>query len=378
VKVILSVEAVRFPLTGIGRYSYELARGLMASDDVEDLKLLSGLRFLPTLPVAQSHSSAQHGLKRLVQGSGFLTGIYQRGMPLLRALTLRAMGDHIYHSPNFFLPPFPGAKIATFHDLSAFKWSECYDPVKVRFLKKELLKTLKNSDALITDSEYTRRELADFSGWPLEKIHAVPLASSPEFFPRTSIEVKAVLEKYRLRYHGYTLYVGTIEPRKNLVRLLDAYGRLPLAMRQRWPLVFSGYRGWRSEDVHRRIDQAEKQGWAHYLGFLPADELPELYAGARLFVFPSLYEGFGLPVLEAMSSGVPVVCSNSSSLPEVVGAAALMSEPNDVVGLSENLEIGLQDDLWRKRAILAGLARANGFSWHQCVNSTIKVYRSFQ
>ena len=375
--VILSVEAVRFPLTGIGRYSYELARGLLESDEIDALKLFSGIRFLPSLPEAGGNSTGLYGLKRVVQGSRLLTALYQAANPTLRWLTLRGFSNFIYHSPNFFLPPFGGPKIATFHDLSAFNWAECYDPAKARFLQKGLRNTLDNADALITDSEFTRQELSAFSGWPLEKIYSVPLASSPEFYPRAEPEVLPVLEKYGLKYQAYTLYVGTIEPRKNLGRLLDAYGRLPLELRRRWPLVLSGYRGWQSEEIHRRVREAERQGWAKYLGFVPAAELPMLYSGARVFVFPSLYEGFGLPVLEAMSSGVPVICSNSSSLPEVAGGAALMSEAQDVVGLSENLERGLQDDPWRESAVVEGLERARCFSWEACVRDTVRVYRHF-
>ena len=130
---------------------------------------------------------------------------------------------------------------------------------------------------------------------------------------------------------------------------------LPVAIRSRWPLILTGYQGWRNEQIRQRIEQAEAEGWARYLGFVPASDLPLLFSGARLFTFPSLYEGFGLPVLEAMSSGVPVVCSNSSSLPEVAGKAALMSEPLDVETLTDNLRRGLEDEHWRSSAIDEGL-----------------------
>lgn len=156
---------------------------------------------------------------------------------------------------------------------------------------------------MITDSHYTRQELADYFAWPLERIHAVPLASSPEFHPRSPDALRETLARHGLEPGGYSLFVGTIEPRKNIEALLDAYGRLPLALRQRWPLILTGYHGWRSESIHSRIAQAQQQGWARYLGFAASEDLPLLFAGARLFTFPSHYEGFGLPVLEAMSSG---------------------------------------------------------------------------
>lgn len=374
-KVILSVEPVRFPLTGIGRYTYELAKGMQANADVGTLKLFSGTRFLPGLPEPADNSGGAYSLKQLFQKSGLAMNAYQLLMLLLRKQALKGHDDFIYHGPNFFLPPFPGRKVATFHDLSPFKSAECFDPVKVKYLQREFRKTLDTADALITDSEYTRHELADFAGWPLEKIHAVPLAAGPEFRPRNAHEVQSVLEQYGLSYQGYSLFVGTIEPRKNIIGLLDSYELLPKTIRLKWPLILTGYQGWKSNDIHARIKNAEMQGWAKYLGFLPAEELPLLYAGARLFVFPSLYEGFGLPVLEALQSGVPVVCSNRASLPEVAGKSALLIEPDDVDGLADAIIQGLNDEQKRKSMIIASTQQARMFSWKLCVLKTARVYR---
>ncbi|UXH41318.1 glycosyltransferase family 4 protein [Pseudomonas promysalinigenes] len=374
-KLILSVEPVRFPLTGIGRYTYELATRLQRSSEINDLQFFAGRRFLPSLPTAADQSDAVHGLKRLVQKNAVAVEAYRRLMPYLRKRALKGHEDHLYHSPNYYLPPFAGPSVATFHDLSPFTWAHCHAPQIARFLQKELTLTLQRADALITDSHYTRQELADYFGWPIERIHAVPLASSPEFHPRSADSLREALARYGLQAGGYSLFVGTIEPRKNLETLLDAYGKLPVALRQRWPLILTGYHGWRSEAIHQRIAQAQQQGWARYLGFAASEDLPLLYAGARLFTFPSHYEGFGLPVLEAMSSGVPVVCSNSSSLPEVAGQAALMCAPGDVDGLSALLRQGLEDENWRLAAVQQGLTHAAGFSWERCAQATIEVYR---
>ena len=374
-KVILSVEPVRFPLTGIGRYAYELAKGMQASQQIEELKLFSGTRFFPGLPEPANTSGGTHGFKQLVQKSSLAMEAYRLLMPLVRKRSLKGHDDFIYHGPNFFLPPFPGRKIATFHDLSPFKWAECFDPVKVKYLQQELHKTLANADALITDSEYTRQELAEFASWPLEKIHAIPLAAGPEFRPRTEDEVRTTLERHGLTYQGYSLFVGTIEPRKNIIRLLDAYEMLPKAIRQKWPLILTGYGGWKSDDIHARIKDAERQGWAKYLGFLPAEELPLLYSGARLFVFPSLYEGFGLPVLEAMQSGVPVVCSDRASLPEVAGDAALLKDPDDLEGLAEAFLLVLDSDEYRERLILTANQQTKQFTWQRCTTEAISVYQ---
>lgn len=375
-KLVISVDPVRFPLTGIGRYTYELAQRLQDHRDISELRFFAGSRFLPALPVASDQSDGAYGLKRVVQKSSLAMEAYRLLMPLLRRRALKGLDDYLYHGPNFFIPPFPGRCVATFHDLSPFTWAQCHAPQRIRYWQKEMRKALERTDALITDSEFTRRELADYFSWPLERIHAVPLASSAEFHPRLEHELRDVLASYGLHSGGYSLFVGTIEPRKNIETLLDAYSRLPLSVRQNWPLILTGYQGWRNEGIHGRIAQAQAEGWARYLGFIPAEHLPLLFSGARLFVFPSLYEGFGLPVLEAMASGVPVVCSNTSSLPEVAGNAALMCEALDVEMLSSLLQQGLQDDSWRELAREAGLRRASGFSWSLCAARTLQVYRS--
>lgn len=373
-KVILSVEPVRFPLTGIGRYTWELASALMLAPQLSELRLFSGQRFLPTLPQADNIATHQHSLKQWVQKSYLATEAYRLLMPLLRQIALQPYKDHLYHGPNFFLPPFPGRKIATFHDLSPFTWSHCNTPQRIRYIQKESLKTIHCADALITDSDYTRQEVARYFNWPIEQIYSVPLACSSDFHPRDETECLPVLEKYKLKYSSYTLFVGTIEPRKNLVALLDAYSRLPLSTRKHVPLILSGYQGWQNEAIMVKIKQAEREGWAKYLGFLPANELPLLFSGANVFCFPSLYEGFGLPVLEAMASGVPVVCSNSSSLPEVIGDTGLTCPAEDVVTLTDLLRIAIDDKSWRSQAINQGLARSALFSWQRCAQQTITVY----
>nr|WP_314571201.1 glycosyltransferase family 1 protein [uncultured Pseudomonas sp.] len=373
-KVVLSVEPVRFPLTGIGRYTYELARRLQNSPEITDLQFFAGRSFLPGLPSAADASGSGYSLKRAVQKNFLAIEAYRLLMPLLKGRALKGHGDYLYHSPNYYLPPFKGRRVATFHDLSPFTWSQCHPPKLTRYLQQELRLTLKRADQLITDSEFTRRELAEYFDWPIERIDAVPLASSAEFHPRSAAETAEVLGRYGLTYEGYTLFAGTIEPRKNIDTLLTAYERLPLVTRQRWPLVLAGYRGWRNEATFQRIELAQRQGWAFYLGFVPAEELPILFAGARLFAFPSLYEGFGLPVLEAMASGVPVVCSDNSSLLEVAGDAALMCEAMDVESVAQHVAMALEDADWRNKSQQRGIAQASEFSWSRCAAQTLAVY----
>lgn len=376
-KVVLSVDPVKFPLTGIGRYTHELGKGLR-SELGDGLRFLRGYRITEELPQATDDRpmASTPAWKRLAQQNALAVGAFRRLNPWLKARALRGLEDHVFHGPNYYLPPFGGRSVVTIHDLSHYVWTQGHPPERVRYMQAEMELSLKRASALITDTEYTRQEVARFFGWPLEKIHAVHLASGPEFAPRTLEELEQPLAAHGLVPDAYTLFTGTVEPRKNIGTLLDAYGRLPASLRGNCPLVVCGYRGWQSDALHRRLQEAQDQGWVKYLGFVPNAALPLLMAGARLFAYPAHYEGFGLPVLEAMASGVPVVCSNATTLPEVSGGAAAMHDANDVDALLVHLQRGLEDDIWRNDARERGLVRAGVFSWARCARETMAVYQA--
>lgn len=375
-KVILSVESVRYPLTGIGRYVYELATHLLAmAEDLESLEFFGMHGRVAQISRPSEQNNLTHGLKLWTQKSALASELYRYGSKLVKRYALRGKSDFIYHGPNFMLPHFDGPKVATFHDLSPFTWAHCFSPERASYLQKELRYTLQSADRLITDSVYVKKEIEATFGWSADRIHVAPLASGPEFRPRSKLELSKILRKHKLTAENYSLFVGTIEPRKNILGLLNAYSQLPTPIRSRYPLVLTGYKGWESGSIHERIRDAEAEGWAKYLGYISTQELPFLFAGARLFVFPSYYEGFGLPVLEAMSSGVPVVCSNSSSLNEIAGDVALTSNPDDTETLASNILVGLTDEYWRKNSVQKGLRRSSTYTWPRCVEETLQVYR---
>lgn len=381
--MILATDAIRAPLTGIGRYAFELAQRLPAHPAIGQTRFFSEGRWLDQAYLAHVAADsrvdgqpAPHrlGLRSRLASNRLAVRAYQALAPRLFGWRLRDEAQALFHSPNYFLPPFPGRSVATVHDLSHVSYPQFHPVARVDHLNRALPETLQRVDFLITDAESIRQQVIRHFGWPAERIAAVPLGVAPVFRPRSEAEVAPVLQRYGLQPGGYTLYVGTIEPRKNLERLLAAYEVLPAPLRQRWPLVLSGAWGWHSGAIHARMARAAAAGWLHYLDFVSQDNLPLLYAGARLFAYPSLYEGFGLPPLEAMASGVPVVTSNVSSLPEVVGDAALTIDPQDVKALSFALARGLQDNAWRISAVALGLERAAAFTWASCVERTVSIY----
>ncbi|EOQ48437.1 TPA: glycosyltransferase family 4 protein [Citrobacter braakii] len=377
-KVIFGTDAIKYPLTGIGRYAFELAKCLSDAPEISELLFLNGHRLTQQMPVAKENSSSTEGLKSLIKKSRLASEVYRLTAPWLKTNVLRSHKDAIYHGPNFYLPPKVERCVVTFHDLSVFTLPQCHPPERVRYMRKELLQTVKRASVFITDSDFTRLELINYFNISESRVFTAKLACSGEFRPRREEEITPVLGKYKLAFNKYSLFTGSIEPRKNIATLLDAYERLPLSLRKQTPLVISGFKGWNSDTLHRRFEQGEREGWLRYLGFTPSSDLPALYAGAVSFLYPSLYEGFGLPVLEAMASGTPVVCSDSSSLPEVAGTCALMSNAMDTEKLTTHILTSIHDNAWRENAIQLGLEHVKNFSWSRCADETITAYKQIE
>jgi glycosyltransferase involved in cell wall biosynthesis len=230
--------------------------------------------------------------------------------------------------------------------------------------------------AIIVDSKFVRQEVMANLGVAPERVHAIHLGVSREFRPRGEPETCAALQALDLAHGGYVLSVGTIEPRKNVGHVLAAYARLPEPLRERYPLVVAGARGWRAADLESELHALAAAGRIRFLGNVPDADLPVLYSGAAAFVFASKYEGFGLPPLEAMASGVPVLVSERASLPEVVGDAALLIDPEHPEATARRLVALLEDSDARSLLARRGIERAARFTWEACARATLEVYRS--
>lgn len=377
-KVILSVEPIKYPLTGIGRYTYELAKGIERLNCIENFRFFDGRLVLEKIPDENATASITHNLKSVLKNSSVAIKVYQSLSPIIKKKALVKYNDYIYHGPNFILPAHAGKKVATFHDLSPFKFPDYFEAKRSRYTRQEILKALKRSDYIITVSDFIRQELNQYFNYPLEKIQTTHLAASEHFQQRSEEQTSPVLKKYHLEHQQYTLFVGTLEPRKNIISLIDAYQKLPAQLRNAYPLVISGFKGWKNEEILKKIDKAARAGWLVYLGYVPRSDIPFLFSGARVFCFPSEYEGFGLPVLEALQSGVPVVCSATSSLPEVAGKSSFYHDPKDVNCIAMQLETALSSDEHRYLAIEKGLIHAKNFDWEKCARQTVNVYTKLE
>lgn len=373
--IVFSTDCIKYPLTGIGRYALELAKQLEFNKDQVKLTYLNGISIKTKLVVTEESSKAAQSIKQQIKKSKIASEIYRLTIPYAKSLVLRKFSNHIFHSPNYYLPPKIECSVATIHDLSVFHWPQFHPAGRVKLLQKELISTVERANVLITDSHFTKDEVVNFFGLEQDKVVVAPLACNADFHQRNENEVQFVLNKYNLMWKSYFLYTGTIEPRKNILTLLKAYDCLSAVEKQNFPLVISGFNGWDNEDLFRLFRKGQSEGWLKYLGFVPENDLPALYSAANSFVFPSIYEGFGLPVLEAMASGTPVICSNVSSLPEVVGDAALAHDPQDVDNLSLYLRMMIEDIDKRQLMIDSGLARAKQFTWSLCADKTIEAYK---
>jgi alpha-1,3-rhamnosyl/mannosyltransferase len=381
-RLIVSVDALGPSLTGIGRYTWELVSRLQNTPGLKQLRFYRAGRWVKE-PARLLEPSAvlgtEHPMRARSHGPG-PTRAKASSSPAWRWAT-RLYWDttcrgNVFHAPNYFLPACARNGVVTVHDLSVLKFPETHPAERVRQWETSFADSLGRARQLITDSEWTRQEVVAAFSWPADRVTAVPLGVSADYRPRTPDELRPTLSAHGLEPGGYTLCVSTLEPRKRIESLLGAYRLMPPSVRRRYPLVLVGGSGWRAENLLQRIAEAAAEGWVLPLGFVPAADLPQLYAGARLFAYPSIYEGFGLPVAEAMASGVPVVTSRSSCLPEVAGGAAMLVEPDDSDAFSATLQAGLNDEAWRSIAIDAGLRRAAMFTWSACCAKTVEVYRA--
>lgn len=295
-------------------------------------------------------------------------------------------GADVYFNPHFFTAPVSRScrKIVTFHDLSFLRFAHCFSWRK-RIWQKffvDAKKEARSADKIIAVSQSTKSDLVNLYGLAPEKIEVIYSGLDDRFLslgphPRPGCNPRETREKYRLP-DSFILYFGTIEPRKNLISLINGYELL----RDRRPelahlkLVFAGALGWLYADILKAARRSRYGQDIVFTGFVADEDKPSLYRLAELFVYPSFFEGFGFPPLEAMACDVPTIVSNSSSLPEVVGAAGLMVDAANIDELSHAMEAALMDQGLRRRLVSRGREQAKMFSWKDCAKKTLGVLKA--
>jgi alpha-1,3-rhamnosyl/mannosyltransferase len=372
-RVAVNATSLLSPLTGIGQYTSNLMQAISRRGHFDPHYFYGHGwgRSLREVPV-RGINRAKELVKRVVPnphevGRQIQVFQFRRG--------LRKLPCDLYHDPNYLPLEFPGPIVNTVHDLSFVRYPETHPAIRIRFLEKYLPDALERCNCVITDSAFVRDEVLSVFGVPRDKIYPIHLGVSPAYHPRPREETRATLERFELSHGQYVLAVGTLEPRKNLIQGLRSFHRLPEKLREAMPFVIVGMKGWLTAGIEAEIDSLASRGQVRSLGYLPNEDLLQIYAGATMLIYPSVYEGFGLPALEAMASGIPVITSNRSSLPEVVGEVGIMVDPGDEHGFTEAMRRIAEDPIERAVRSAAGLERARHFTWAKCAEETERVYR---
>ena len=365
----LDVSAAVHHRAGLGRYAESLARGL-APRLGERLALfynaeagvapLVGLEKIPASTVALGYKPW-----RMAVWLGQLAHMgFDRLLP----------GAALYHATEHLLLPLRNVPtVITVHDLIFRRLAQYHKPLNRWYLSLTLPLFCRRARHIIAVSAFTKQDLVTAYGLPEEKITVIYEAADPRFRPASPGVVASARARYRLPAR-YVLYVGTIEPRKNLIRLLSAFEQLYAAGLSD-ALVIVGKRGWLYADFFTALAQSPACQAVLFPGYVPDEDLPALYTGSQALAFPSLFEGFGLPVIEAMACNAPVVCADRGSLPEIAGEAALLINPEDVDALAGALRRVIEDQALAADLRLRGLAQSGRFSWDRTVSETLAVYQ---
>jgi glycosyltransferase involved in cell wall biosynthesis len=359
--------------TGIGRYAVELVRAARSCAGSSGIELV----------LLTTEREDRHGLWDLFEhhalpGCYLLPGLMTLGHGWL-SLAARRYHLDIIHDPNGvapFLGPRLGVRrVVTIHDMFAYVYPDKHNRLDIWRYRWQLPTAARRADALITVSECSRRDIERFWGIGAESVSVVTSGVDPAFTPVTDAdEQQRVLSRYGIR-PPYLLYVGSLNARKNIARLFEAFA----AIRPRYPhltLVVGGKRQWQTSEIDATFRRLQLESCVHFTGYLDDADLPALYSGARMFLFPSLYEGFGLPPLEAMACSTPVITSNVSSLPEVVGNAALLVDPFQVEEIAGAICRVLDDPVLADHLCTVGRQRAMGFTWERTAHETFQVYQT--
>ncbi len=364
-------------IAGVGRYSAELVTALSEIDQ-QNQYLLFPLFLFIRHPAFRSYSGPKQPNFKL-WGAGLSDReafeFWKNPKWVRRVLT----DCDIVHCTTFCVPPFPHpGVVSTIYDLTFITHPGCHTEAnRVHCLEGTIDAVLKAA-RVIAISEHTREELKRYLNSSPKRTLAIPLAASNRFFQRRAErEIEQVKKRYGID-SPYVLSIGSLEPRKNLPKLIDAWGMLPESLRRTVKLVLAGGSGWLNSPLEAQIERLGLADSVSILGYVEDEELPCLYQGALLFVYPSLAEGFGLPVVEAMASGAPVVTSRNSSLQEIAEGAAILVDPLDASRISEGIQSLLESTSTRAELTELGLKRARTFSWRSVAERTLQVYREVE
>lgn len=383
-RVLINGVSMLGRLTGIGWYTRNLTLGLAADPRIERVGVFDGSKVVAADQflgrIENEDRIVRHErLKSLSTRIPFRRHLVAavRGTCFRRAV--RPADWTLFHEPNYVAHAFAGPLVTTVCDCCWLRFPKFQPKDRLAWLEERLVATLKRSRAIITISEFSKREIQE--AWPWinpEHVFVTPMGVDAGNIDDSPVDGKSedLIElKQRLGLpERFTLFVGTLEPRKNLQGLLEAYRCLPESLRREFPLVLAGANGWNRWYFRGLLEELRSQGCLHVLGYLPRRELPMVMRLASAFCFPSVYEGFGMPPLEAAACGTPVVCGDIPALREVMGNAAIYVDPNCPEDIAAGLTHVLTNETLARRLAEQGRQRALSFTWQRSVRETLSAY----
>lgn len=372
-RIGLEVTAAVSQGGGIARYVRELLRAVAAADNENSYRIFyASPKPTHRLPPLPENFSVTH----LPFHDIWLARVWHRLRVPLPVEFFTGSID-VYHSPDFTLPPrLPGTPgLLTVHDLSFVRDPASASPTLRSYLQVVVRRSVNRASHILADSEATKTDLVELYRTPADKITVLYAGVGPSFTPvRAPEQLAAVRRRYGIGNAPFIFSISTLQPRKNYCRLIEAFD---IALgKTDYMLVLAGNKGWLHKEIFDEVRRRNLKNKVLFTGFVDDVDLPALYSAAEVMAYPSLYEGFGLPVVESMACGTPVLASTAPCLPEIAGNAAFLVNPYDVKAIADGLKLLTQDTLLRSNLVLEGFARARQFNWEQSASKLLGVYRN--
>ena len=371
-KILLDAFPLNAPKSGVGYYTYHLLNALAKLYSSQDEFIyFYGRRF--SNEIIKRPAAVDAATRKTLKA--FFRDPYKITQPIKEFIFKRGakkINPDIYHETNYVLLPYSGKQVVTVFDMSIKRFPETHPAGRVKFFNEYFDKRIPNADHILSISEFTKNELVEIMGINSDKITVTPLAPPENFSAPTLDQINKFKSNNNLP-NDFFLYLGNIEPRKNLLTIIRAYKKF-CEQNNNIKLILAGEQTWLSEKIITEINKLNLENSVLLPGYVNENDLPLWYASAKAFLYPSKYEGFGLPVIEAMAAGAPVITSNVSSLPEVAGDAAILLHPDDIDAWTSAMNFLAENPDGRNKLICAGFSRAANFSWKNCAKITHSVY----
>ncbi len=375
-KLIINLSALRPPLTGIGHYTKEMLKQIVKDPSIDDIqgfligKWLDKTQIEELLADKAAVNGGKHKavLRKFINALPYTRELMYAYMRTIHRERFEALSEYIYWEPNY-IPLFVTQKtVVSVYDLSHIRHPEFHPKERVKALENGIKRALKSGAKIVTISEFSREEIATAYKIDDTNIKIVPPGTAPVFYPRADNEIASVKEKYGIEGR-YILSVCTVEPRKNLLKVCEAYAALDEKIKKQYKLVLVGKSGWLNDKLEKLLIPLEQKGQVVRCGYVKDDELPALYSGASAFVYMSLYEGYGMPVAEAIKCGSPTLASACEPMLGVGGGKAIYANPTDGADISDKLTALLEGNIVPNSDKIPQI-----FGWNECAAMLINAF----